>query len=206
MSALYLYLLGRTPKTSLTLELRADVDGEPRGTLVATAPVEVSTLVENTFTWVPTPLAEPVAIEVNARIWIVLRADVGEVEWRRSDIPADGSAALFSTDRGNTWQTHPLAASYVFQRLLPDPTTPLTLQIQVGGEEQEIVYTADSTPLSLESEAPLVQGMNRIIIIESGATLPSTVDLTLHTDSAMPVQVTLTQFDIAYTQVFSEEV
>jgi hypothetical protein len=54
------------------------------------------------------------------------------------------------------------------------------------------------------SEAPLVQGMNRIIT-ESGAMLPSTVDLTLRTDSAMPVQVTLTQFDIAYTQVFSEE-
>ena len=205
VSALYLYLLSRTLKTSLTLELRADVDGEPRGALVATAPVEVSALAENTFAWVPTPLTEPVAIEANARIWIVLRADVGEVEWRGSDIPADGSAALFSIDRGNTWQTHPLAASYVFQQLLPDPATPLTLQIQVGGEEQEIVYTADAAPLSLGSEAPLVLGMNRAII-ESGTTLPSTIDLTLRTDSAMPVQVTLTQFDIAYTQVFSEEV
>ena len=103
VAALYLYLLRRTPKAALTLELRADVDGEPRGALLATAPVDVGGLKENIFTWASMALPEPVTVDANTRIWIVLKADEGEVEWRGSDVTVDDRLALFSADRGNTW-------------------------------------------------------------------------------------------------------
>jgi hypothetical protein len=200
VAALYLYLLRRTPKAGLTMELRGDVDGEPRGAVLATAPVGVSGLAENTFAWAAATLGEPVTLEANTPIWIVLKAGEGEVEWRGGDIPTGGPAALFSTDQGNTWQSHPLTASYVFQQLLPDPATALTLRIEAGGEQQEIIYAPENFPLSLGPDSALVRGINAAIA-QSGAPPPSSVGLTLRSDSALPVQVTLTQFDIAYTQV-----
>ena len=59
-------------------------------------------------------------------------------------------------------------------------------------------------PLSLPPDAALVHGINAAIAQNGAAPLP-VVDLSLSSDGSLPLQVTFTQFDIAYSQVHTED-
>jgi hypothetical protein len=203
VSGVRLYLLRRTPQAALTLELRADAGGEPRGTVLATASFQADGLPDGAFAWAAVALEKPLAVKAGARLWIVLKADQGEVEWRGGDVADSMPAARFSADRGNTWQAHPLATSYIFERLLPDPAAPLAITLEVGGERQEIPYQPETFPAVLDASSPLVRGLNAVIAEqtdgEPGASLPQAIAVALGADPPQPVQIVLTRLDVTYT-------
>ncbi len=203
VSGVRLYLLRRTPQAALTLELRADAGGEPRGTVLATASFQADGLPDGAFDWAAVALEKALAVGAGARLWIVLKADQGEVEWRGDDVADSMPAARFSTDRGNTWQAHPLVTSYIFERLLPDPAAPLAITLEVGGERQEIPYQPETFPAVLDASSPLVRGLNAAIAVqtggEPGAPLPQEIAVALGADPPQPAQIVLTGLDVTYT-------
>ncbi len=206
VAAVHLYLLRRAPRAALTVELRAEAGGEPRGALLASASQPAGDLAEDAFSWLRMGFEEPVAVAAGARLWIVLSAGEGDVEWRGDEAPADGEAALFSSDRGNTWQPHPLAASFVFEASLSALETPLTLTLGADDQEQPVIYDPQALPLLLDGDAPLVRGINQAIESaagDPGEPLPATIELTMKSDAALPVQVTLTRLDVTYTQTLA---
>lgn len=202
-SGVHLYLLRRTPQAALTLELRADGGGEPRGTILATASFQADGLPDGAFDWATVALEKPLALEAGARLWIVLKADQGEVEWRGDDVADSMPAARFSADRGNTWQPHSLAVSYIFERLLPDPAAPLAITLKVGDERQEIPYQPETFPAVLDASSPLVRGLNAVIAAQTGgeldAPLPLEIAVAMVADPPPPVQIVLTRLDVTYT-------
>jgi hypothetical protein len=187
----------RTTQAALTVELRQDADGEPRGAVVARLSLSADRLAADNVEWFPVILGAPVSIAADRRLWVVLKADQGEVEWRGDQEIMDQQDALFSSDRGNTWQRHPMSASFIFQQLLPDPVSPLTIQMQIGDFQQDLLYDPGTFPLVLDASSPLVQGINQII---QTSNQPETISLRLSTDSPLPVRVTLTQADLSLTQ------
>ncbi len=199
VAAVHLYLLRRSPQAALTVELRAEADGEPRGALLASVSQPASGLAEDAFGWLRMSFEQPVAVAAGARLWLVLSAGEGEVEWRGDGAPAEGEAALYSDDRGNTWRPHPLAACFVFESSLAALETPLGLTLGAGDQEQPVIYDPQALPLALDADAPLVRGINQAITGDSGAPLPA-FELTVRSDAALPVQVTLTRLDVTYTQ------
>ena len=94
VTRLHLYVQRRGPDASLTVELRADTDGEPRGALLASATPTPSALPDDDFDWLAATFDRSVVLPTGARIWIVLRADRGEVEWRGDEIPGDGGGPV----------------------------------------------------------------------------------------------------------------
>ena len=204
VAAVHLHLLRRTPQATLTLELRADTEGEPRGTLLASASQSADALAEDAFRWLRVDFEEPATVPAGSRLWIVLETEGGEVEWRGADVPRGGAAALFSTDRGNNWQPHPLAANHVLELSLAAIGSPPTVTLGVGGEEQSVLYDPAASPVVLDADSPLVRGINQAIANTTGSTvgaaLPAEIPLTLESDATLPLQITLTRLDVVYTQ------
>ena len=209
MSTLHLYLLRRKAMAALTLELRQDTDGEPRGAVLAAASVDAAGLPDGEFGWLPVTLPAPLVTEAGTRRWIVLRAEAGEVEWGGDNVPSGGLAAQFSADRGNTWQPHPMAAGFLFEQVLPDPDVPLTLRLAAGGQQQAVPYDPSRFPVALDAESPLVRGINAAIEKATGGKpgtpLPAAIGLILSADPPLPVQVSFTRCDVvlAQTQVIA---
>jgi hypothetical protein len=203
-SAVYLYLARRTPKATLTVELRADADGEPRGAVLASASVDAAGLPDGGFGWLAAPLAAPLVIEAGTRLWIALTSDAGEIEWGGDDLADARLATQFSADRGNAWRPHPMTAGFLFVQTLPDPAAPLTLTLAVGGQELSVAYDPSAFPLTLDSASPLARGINAAFVTatggDPGTPLPATIGLNLGADSPLPLQVSLTQFDVTYVQ------
>jgi hypothetical protein len=207
-SAVYLYLARRTPKATLTVELRADADGEPRGAVLASASVDAAGLPDGGFGWLAAPLtapqAAPLVVEAGTRLWIALTSGAGEIEWGGDDVADGRLATQFSADRGNTWRPHPMTAGFLFVQTLPDPAAPLTLTLAVGGHEQSVAYDPSAFPLTLDSASPLARGINAAFVTatggDPGTPLPATISLDLGADSPRPLQVSLTQFDVTYVQ------
>ena len=204
-TTLNLFLLRRTPKATLVVELREDIDGEPRGAVLASASTVADALPDGQFGWLALTLPAPLAIEAGTRVWIALRADSGEVEWGGDVAPPGGNAAQFSADRGNTFQPHPMTAAFLFVQALPNPDLPLTLRILAGGQEQSIPYDPSAFPLALDAASPLVSGINAALAAASdlGAPLVGPIQLTLSADPPLPIQLTLTQLDVTFAQTLA---
>lgn len=205
VSALFLLLSRRTPQATVTVELRRDADGEPRGTILASAPLDASGLPEGAFDWVTVALDPPVPVEPGIRFWIVLRSDAGEVEWR-GDEPRDGlPTALFSSDKGNTWQAHPMSAALTFQRS-PSGPAPLAITAEVGGQTETIPLDPSSLPRILDAGSALVRGINAALTAAAaapGGALPQRLQILLRAQPPTPLQVTFTQADVTFTQVLT---
>jgi hypothetical protein len=186
---------------ALTLELRLDSDGEPRGAILASSSPSLDQLPGDAFTWLEIALDAPVPVSGGTRLWIVARADGAGVEWGGDDVV--GPSALLSVDRGNSWQAHPLTASYAFRRALPSP---LVLGLQVGGELQPVPLDPEAFPLTLDTSAPLARGLNAMLTAgqDAGDSLPAIVAIALSSDPVLPLQVTFTQFDVRFVQTFAE--
>jgi hypothetical protein len=200
LDGLYIYVQPRG-SGALTLELRLDADGEPRGAILASSSPALDQLPGDAFTWLEIALDTPLPVSGGTRLWIVARADGAGVEWAGDDVV--GPPALVSVDRGNSWQAHPLTASYAFRRALP---TPLVLGLQVGNELQPVSLDADELPLTLDTAAPLLRGLNAMLTAgrDAGAPLPASVSIALSSDPVLPLQVTFTQFDATFVQTFAE--
>ncbi len=200
VDGLYLYLQSRG-NGALTVELRLDADGEPRGAVLASSTPRVDELPTTGFEWLEVVLDAPVAVAGGTRVWIVARADQAGVEWAGDDVV--GLPALVSLDRGNSWQAHPLTASYALRLALPSP---LTLGMQVGDERQAVPLIPVAFPLTLDSAAPLVRGLNAALTNGrgSGDPLPDGVAIELSVEPVLALQLTLTQFDVTYVQTLSE--
>jgi hypothetical protein len=198
VAALYLFMQRRA-SGSLTVDLRLDADGEPRGAVLASASPGLDTLSADAFGWLEVLLDPPPVIEAGRRAWIVLRTDDADVEWGGDDVPSGGLAALVSFDRGNTWQSHPLAATYAFRLVLP---APLTFQLAIGGKQQTLPFDPTLLPVAFDSTSALVDGLNAVLTNGriAGQALPLHVDVELTSEPPLLLQTTLTRVDVAFIQ------
>jgi hypothetical protein len=194
VAGIHLQLLPRRNGT-LTVELHRDASGEPRGALLATASAPLTSLPEAPFSTVKTSFDPPLALTRGERVWVVLRSDDADVEWAGDDVPPAGQPALFSQDRGNAWQPHPLTTSYAFEVALPNP---FAFTVSVGGQDQSVGLS----PVTLDATTPLVHGLNRVLTDgrDLGSPLPAQVELQLTADPPLHLAVILATLDITLTQ------
>ena len=195
------FSLLRRASGPLTVEVRRDVDGEPRGSVLATASVPVDALPGAAFAPLDVPLTPPLAIDAGVRIWLVLRSDQADVEWAADDTPADRLGALVSLDRGNTWQPHPFTTTYTLLLALGTPSVTL----KFAEAPQTLTLEPAALPVELDAGTPLVQDLNAALTDgrQPGDSLPEALQLAIAAIDAPGLQVTLVHFDVTFDQTLT---
>ena len=116
-----LYLL-RADGASLTVELQGDQGGAPAGKALAAADVDAAQL-GAAGGWVTVRFPQPLPVQAQQALWIVLKARSGAAYWRA--MTADSGDAspvmLFSRD-GSFWRSHePKLIGWQKVMVLPPP-------------------------------------------------------------------------------------
>ena len=194
VDGVYLYLQRRA-SGALTVELREDAEGEPRGQPLATATLAIDSVPEAEFGWLEVGFDVPLSMPGSRRLWLVLRTEQADLEWAGDNVPSGGLAAQVSLDRGNSWQAHPMSASYAFRLALARLDRPLTLEPTVGEQTQSVAYDPPTLPVSFDSTSALVRGLNDAL---ASSPLPDHVEIGLAADPALAFQVSFTRFDVTF--------
>ncbi len=154
-----LYLLAAA-NADLVLELQGDASGAPDGQALATTSIDASSAMQEAD-WISARFDEPVDVEGNQTLWIVLKARAGEADWL-ADVASETVGALRYSRDGAFWTTHepPMTGLHKLKIVLPpaerpaalsaDLPTRLGIALSPGEDPQTVVVLFDQPGAELK--------------------------------------------------------
>ena len=145
--SLDLYIAPQSPGGTVSIDLRADLDGKPDSTSLLGTPVQadLASQPNNQPAWLNVPFAQPFQFQKDKKYWLIFQSLQGTFVWSVVTGTAGKPVMQHSKDGGLSWRETPAPAAATppsgLFRLRQQPATfrvPIDLQVGSGAQAQRI--------------------------------------------------------------------
>jgi DNA-binding beta-propeller fold protein YncE len=145
--SLDLFIAPQSPGGTISIDLRADLDGKPDSTSLLGTPVQASLLSQanNQPTWLNVPFAQPFQFQKDKKYWLIFQSLQGSFVWSVVAGISGTPVMQHTQDGGLSWRETPAPGAATppsgLFRLRQQPATfkvPIDLQVGSGAQAQRI--------------------------------------------------------------------